>query len=77
MPGGKKYRVGVIAWTDKGNYGLDTVRLNHPRVEVVAVAPPVWMAGPESGHGQGGRGLPVGRQPGNRANQYPPVCPAY
>lgn len=36
----QKYRVAVIGRTGKGNYGhgLDTVWLNHPRAEVVAVA---------------------------------------
>jgi predicted dehydrogenase len=35
-----KYRVAVIGRTGKGNYGhgLDTVWLNHPRAEIVAVA---------------------------------------
>ncbi len=36
----KKYRVAVIGRTGKGNYGhgLDTVWVNHPRAEIVAVA---------------------------------------
>jgi predicted dehydrogenase len=40
MPDGTKYRVAVIGRTGKGNYGhgLDTVWLNHPRAEIVAVA---------------------------------------
>jgi predicted dehydrogenase len=40
MPDGKKYRVAVIGRTGQGDYGhgLDTVWLNHPRAELVAVA---------------------------------------
>lgn len=40
MPAPAKYRIGVIGRTGKGNYGhgLDTVWLNHPRAEIVAVA---------------------------------------
>lgn len=36
----QKYRVAVIGRTGKGNYGhgLDTVWLNHPKAEIVAVA---------------------------------------
>jgi predicted dehydrogenase len=42
MPEPAKYRVGVIGRTGKGNYGhgIDTVWLNHPRAEIVAVADP-------------------------------------
>jgi hypothetical protein len=40
MSDGKKYRVAVIGRTGKGDYGhgLDTVWVNHPRAEPVAVA---------------------------------------
>ena len=40
MPEPKKLRVAIIGRTGKGNYGhgLDTVWLNHPRAEIVAVA---------------------------------------
>ena len=36
----KKYRVAVIGWTGKGDYGhgLDTVWVNNDRAEIVAVA---------------------------------------
>ena len=40
MPPPAKYRVAIIGRTGKGGYGhgLDTVWLNHPRAEIVAVA---------------------------------------
>jgi predicted dehydrogenase len=39
---GARYRVGIIGWTGRGNYGhgLDTVYRDVPNAEVVAVADP-------------------------------------
>ena len=59
----KKYRVGVIGSTNRGNYGhgLDTVWREFPNTEVVAVAHTPGRAEKETSKGKdGGKGKRLG-----------------